>query len=375
MTMPGEIRLSLCMIVRNERAVLERCLTSVRGLADELILVDTGSTDGTVELARALGAQVRQIPWPGDFSVARNVALADASGAWILVLDADEWLQPAAVADVRELVQRPPTAAFELIQRNIDAAGHEIPNAIVRLFPRRPDVRFSYPIHEEVNASLVRCGVPIRATAIRIEHSGYVDAACTAAKLQRNRAILEAAIARGATGGEAQHLHFYLGASWRDDGRWLDAAREFEWCRGHSTPGSRLARIAQLRAAECYVRAGETERARRLLPAIPDPNEHPAALLLVGDMLAHTAPTEARGWYEALLGVPDIVHQPPVALAPLKSRALQWLAADWGERQGRKDIGVKLLRMVLEIHRHLRDGGVAELQADYDRAVRGEPGR
>lgn len=84
--------ISLCMIVKNEADNLARCLTSVRGAADELIIVDTGSTDDTIAIARSFGAAVISFPWTGDFAAARNAGLEKARGTWILVLDADEEL-------------------------------------------------------------------------------------------------------------------------------------------------------------------------------------------------------------------------------------------------------------------------------------------
>jgi glycosyltransferase involved in cell wall biosynthesis len=90
--------LSLSMIVRDEAERLERCLASVKGFVDEMVLVDTGSQDGTVALARGLGATVHEIPWPGDFAPARNTAMQWLRGDWVLVLDGDEQLRPEAMA-------------------------------------------------------------------------------------------------------------------------------------------------------------------------------------------------------------------------------------------------------------------------------------
>ena len=84
------------MIVRDEEARLGECLRSVQGFADEMVVVDTGSTDATVAIAEAAGARVEQIPWPGDFAPARNQALEFLNGDWVLVLDADEQLRPEA---------------------------------------------------------------------------------------------------------------------------------------------------------------------------------------------------------------------------------------------------------------------------------------
>ena len=81
--------LSLSMIVRNEAERLERCLASVAGFVDEMVVLDTGSSDATIAIAAGCGAVVHQLPWPGDFAPARNAALQHVRGDWVLVLDAD----------------------------------------------------------------------------------------------------------------------------------------------------------------------------------------------------------------------------------------------------------------------------------------------
>src|SRR5436309_8928498 len=91
------------MIVRNEAARLAACLDSAGPAVDEIVVVDTGSTDGTQALARAEGARVVEWSWRDDFAAARNQALALARGPWVLVLDGDERLAPGAAARVREL--------------------------------------------------------------------------------------------------------------------------------------------------------------------------------------------------------------------------------------------------------------------------------
>ena len=89
------MRVSLCMIARNEGATLSRCLSSIAGLADEIIVVDTGSLDNTREIARQLDARVHEFPWVDDFAAARNESLRHATGDWILWLDGDEYMGEA----------------------------------------------------------------------------------------------------------------------------------------------------------------------------------------------------------------------------------------------------------------------------------------
>ncbi len=86
--------LSLCMIVKNEEKHLARCLSSVKDVADEIVIVDTGSTDKTIEIAESFSAKIFHFDWVNDFSAARNFALSKCTGDWILYLDADEELNP-----------------------------------------------------------------------------------------------------------------------------------------------------------------------------------------------------------------------------------------------------------------------------------------
>ena len=88
------MRISLVMIVKNEERSLEKCLRSAASLVDEMIIADTGSTDGTKAIAERMGARVWDYKWTNDFSAARNYALSHSSGDWNLILDADEILRP-----------------------------------------------------------------------------------------------------------------------------------------------------------------------------------------------------------------------------------------------------------------------------------------
>src|SRR5205085_1718017 len=107
-------RVSLCMIARNEERFLPACLDAVRAAVDEIVLVDTGSTDRTVAIAESYGARVLHERWDDDFSAPRNVSLRAATGDWILVLDADEVVQPGGTAKIRELVQEPSASGYHL---------------------------------------------------------------------------------------------------------------------------------------------------------------------------------------------------------------------------------------------------------------------
>ena len=147
--------LSVVIIARNEAARIERCIASVRW-ADEVVVLDGGSTDATVELARALGARVEvATDWPG-FGAQKNRALALASGDWILSLDADEWVDENLASAIRAVVADPAAAAVWRMPRRSRYCGQVMrhsgwwPDHVTRLW-RRGSARFSDDlVHERV---------------------------------------------------------------------------------------------------------------------------------------------------------------------------------------------------------------------------------
>lgn len=170
-------KISLCMIVRDEERFLERCLLAAAPLVDEICIVDTGSTDGSVAIARAHGARVRQIVWPEDFAAARNVSLEMATGDWILVLDADEVLRPEGAAELDRLVDRPDVVGAHVLVTNHYEAGRILECFVLRLFRNRPEHRFAGVIHEQIVHALrdtaEREGGRIVETRIALDHHGY----------------------------------------------------------------------------------------------------------------------------------------------------------------------------------------------------------
>jgi glycosyltransferase involved in cell wall biosynthesis len=200
--------LSLCMIVKNEERNVARCVESVGGLASELIVVDTGSTDATRRVAAGLGAEV--IPFDFtfvDFAAARNRALAGAHGRWILMLDADEMLDRASVPLIESLVARDENAGYFLERHNHSSDSGKSPrDYVVRLFPNRPNYRYSGRVHETVDASILAGGGRLHKTGIRIDHSFSSDREARRRKNQWYIEILNEEIA--ANPGDYSRLDF-----------------------------------------------------------------------------------------------------------------------------------------------------------------------
>ena len=145
--------LSFSMIVRNEEARLAGCLASVRDLADERVVVDTGSTDATIAVAEAAGARVEQVEWPGGFAPARNTALTFLNGDWVLVLDADEQLRPEVIPSLKALMAQPDVLVINLLRYEVGAAMAPY-SSVSRLFRRHPAIRWSRPYHSMIDDSV-----------------------------------------------------------------------------------------------------------------------------------------------------------------------------------------------------------------------------
>lgn len=194
-------KLSVCLITKNEATSLPRCLRSVRGVADDIVVVDTGSTDETVKVAQEHGARVAAIEWHGDFAQARNISLDLAEGDWILVLDADEELDDTSMASLRQAIADPAAEAYWI--RIISYLGESpddgwtVENLYPRLFRRRPRYRFAGRIHEQILPAILHGGGEVRPSDIALLHYGYLlPIVASKGKMERNISMIEQALLR-----------------------------------------------------------------------------------------------------------------------------------------------------------------------------------
>ncbi len=164
----AEPRISLVMIAKDEQANLPRALESAARFVDEIILVDTGSTDRTVQIAESYGAKVHHHPWQGDFSLHRNQALSYAGGDWCLQLDADEALDPAGGPLLRELAAAPEVMAYWVTIENVFSTGERTSFRWPRFFRRHPQVRYTRRVH-----NVLEVPGPVQPSTLRILHYGY----------------------------------------------------------------------------------------------------------------------------------------------------------------------------------------------------------
>ncbi len=282
-------RVTLCMITRNEERFLGECLARARAAVDEIVIVDTGSTDRTVEIAESFGARVLHRPWDDDFSAPRNTALAAATGDWILVLDADEFLQDGGCERIREAVRDARVSGYHLHFVNVYGKGRTLGVMMVRLFRNLPGIEYCNVIHEQVTPSLQRLGAArglvLTSLDVVVDHYGYTDEVMDQrGKNERNERLFKKQLALHPD--DVYSLYKYGDFLRRVPGRGDDARAVLEQCLrsildGPPTLPRELPYAGEV-AALCALesaRSGDNARARAVLDMalrrfLPTPNLH-----------------------------------------------------------------------------------------------------
>ncbi len=190
------IDVTAILIVKNEEQRLPTCLASLKGVASQIVVVDTGSTDRTVEIAEGFGATLGYFEWCDDYAAARNESLKLATGQWALWIDADEELNPAAVPAINRAIVRPQFGGYytEIVNFTDDRTNsNEFVHSAIRLFRNVPGVKFTEAIHEQVKPSLVDLGLPWATIDGRfIAHHGYRPSEMEAkGKIDKTIALLQ----------------------------------------------------------------------------------------------------------------------------------------------------------------------------------------
>lgn len=192
--------LSVCCLAKNEEEMLPEMISSVREVASEIIVLDTGSTDRTSELARDLGARSERVQWSEDFALARNRLIELARGDWILMIDADERLHHSNYALVGQAISATRPIAYTCSVLNV--LPHPVISMLismpsVRLFRRDERIRYRGRVHESVDASLKKLTIPPSPSSIKIEHRGFTVK--NDMRRLRNRRVFESELSKDPT--------------------------------------------------------------------------------------------------------------------------------------------------------------------------------
>lgn len=222
-------RVSIAMIVRDEAEMEAGFIEAARGLWDELVVVDTGSVDGTLALFGAAGATVSQEPWTGSFAAARNASLDRVTGEWVLVLDADERVSPEFIREFRAAIEDPTLGALTVRMSNPLPHGHRRESQLLRAFRRDAGIRYEHAIHEDashsVHAMLSRTGRRLGHLGAPVEHLGYVRSRAAAKdKKQRDLTLLGACIEQDPRDFYSHLKVLEQARFWRDARLWREAS-------------------------------------------------------------------------------------------------------------------------------------------------------
>ena len=213
---PKKIKISACYIVKNNSADLKISLSSLKKFVDEIIVVDTGSTDDTVKVAKKFNAKIFYHDWNDDFSSPRNLALQKCSGDWIIFLDADEFFSaetskniPFVVEKAEEFKQN----AVQVFLINIDKDDDnkiQDTDYVVRIMKNRKDLRYVGKIHEEIRLgeNILSEVVTCPQNVLSLYHTGY-STSLNRSKAERNLKMLLAELAET---NEPQRIYYYIAA-------------------------------------------------------------------------------------------------------------------------------------------------------------------
>lgn len=260
--------LSLCMIVKNEQENLVRCLESVKDIVDEMVIVDTGSTDSTVQIAESYGARVYPFEWNGNFSDARNYSLKYAASDWILLMDADDELDKSYHNEILELVRKDEADAyfFKTISYVGDSPGLDTLNNLnIRLLRNKKGYFFCNPIHEQIYSVIkaVNPSAQIVNVDIKVYHYGYLDKnIVNQNKRNRNISILEKELEQNP--GYTFTL-FNLGNEYFALGNFFKAIEYYEQSYGKFDPGQGFSSKLVLKMVNCYMNILKHDKALKLI--------------------------------------------------------------------------------------------------------------
>ena len=170
------MKISLCIICKDEEKKIARCINSVKEKVDEIVVVDTGSTDNTINIVKALGAKVFEIPWENDFAKARNYAISKCQGHWIVFLDADEYLLDSCLKNLRPCLLKAENDKHEcILVELLNEENNKVHSTFktIRIFKNHPNIKYEGSIHERLCKEGGNLSGVDYSVQLRVLHDGY----------------------------------------------------------------------------------------------------------------------------------------------------------------------------------------------------------
>jgi glycosyltransferase involved in cell wall biosynthesis len=247
---------SLTMIVKNEEQNIATCLESVHDLVDEIIVVDTGSTDATKSIAASLGARVFDFPWVDDFAAARNESIRHATRQWVFCLDADDRLDEENRARLRALFSQLPAGNVAYLMKLLCYPSPPVTK--VQLFRNDPRVRWKYRCGEQICHAVRESGGELRWSDVVILHTGYHNPTHLSAKAERN---LRCYRLENREHPNDPHVLAGIGVQLQNLGQWAEALPYLQESLALSDSTQSCNRYCRAIIAGCHIQLGQIEQA------------------------------------------------------------------------------------------------------------------
>ena len=311
----AEVKVSLCMIVRDNAPTLPACLESIRPWMDEMVIADTGSTDETPKIVQDYGGKLYHFPWCDDFSAARNESINHAKGEWVFWMDSDDTITPECGRGLRALIygQHDPSIGGYVMQVHCPGTGSDgAPDMVVvdhvKLFRNRPDVRFDGRIHEQILGPIRQAGGELGWTELYVVHSGSDRSPeGLKRKIERDLRILHKELHERP---DHPFTLFNLGMTYADCQRFEESVEFLRRSIAHSSPGESHLRKAYALLMMAQTQLGRLDEARETsrlgLAVFPDDGELRFRLGILLDRLGCHA--EAARAYRDVLNNPEARH-------------------------------------------------------------------
>lgn len=270
------VKLTICLVVKNEEKYIYRCLDSVKSEAYEIIVVDTGSDDSTVEIAKRFTDKIYTIKWRDDFSKARNFALSKASGDWVLFLDGDEELTSESLPALRQRISCEDYEGYLIKVLNCYEADKKVdmsPDVVFRLYRNRREYRYTGAIHEQICDNIIKTNPAAQihiAEDICIIHYGYLPEEVMAKnKAERNTRLLLKAVKKNP---DCLLDHFHLGVEYFRANQFDKALGEFHFVLDKVEMSALYVPKLMRYITKCHYVSGDLSEALRFIEKVWEPN-------------------------------------------------------------------------------------------------------
>lgn len=273
--------LSVCILTKNEASNIESCLDSVKGIADEIIILDSFSTDNTIAIAKNYTSKIYFKKWIDDFSFSRNFTISKAKGEWILVIDADERF----VFETNFIAKLKATKinAFSIVRKEIYRQQHDLkqvkyPVSIIRLFKRETNATFQYPIHERLDDFFTKGGIQVALNHdCYLEHHISVNVEYVQSKQENYLALIDSYLEKNPTDEWLMYQKIKTLKYFKKNQRVFDLIKKFK------TKNLKIRTATTVILSQLYTESGKLDDAINTLRNLPKPNNSTIIHMLLGD--------------------------------------------------------------------------------------------